>query len=694
VLGLGVIAYKTLQKARIGNQTEKEQPSENMPIPTAKMDSSFAKENAASAEQDSPAEEGTDTFLSSKRTESEQINQANQYIDLVKGGIPGTKEIFELEGMLKHVSDDSPLYGGAIQAHKAATAWATGNYGDARDQINQAVDIFQKSRGGKPYADAALRFANAMPPPGANQDQLQAEISKRSEAMIQKSGMALLTQLGQLTKENGKPNATADRILSSVIGLTEDARNEAELKNIPPERRFDRLYDESPAVASLLLRECENSDCIPDIYPLMLRQKGILASALGGKMAVSPLSLTERGAQDSLILRSAGAERAAGKQTSARTTKAIEEIFRRRLSSGDDSNVQASLHGDDINIMKFLRADEAYIDFYRYTDLLRKPNEASMCAVITGFDARSRLIKLGSAADIDRAVRQWREATIRGNSNWNLTWQTLGARIWTPIERVLSDKVKRVWISPDGPLCWAPWTMIGTDKGWEVSVVASWPQLAYLRHSKQNTTRTLLVVQDVDYGPGQLKSLQALENPSDLGRSSAHKVTVLSGKEATKSAVLRAAGMNSVIHLSTHGFYDLGADGLNSLKGAFVALSGANGGTSGRLNALELAGTDLTKVNLITVAACQSGFGKFMDGQGILGIQMALAAGGARAMLLSLWNTPDNEATRTLLRAFYREHWIRNRGSAEALRIAQNETRQRYPNPRDWAGWVLGGEAW
>jgi len=51
----------------------------------------------------------------------------------------------------------------------------------------------------------------------------------------------------------------------------------------------------------------------------------------------------------------------------------------------------------------------------------------------------------------------------------------------------------------------------------------------------------------------------------------------------------------------------------------------------------------------------------------------------------------DDDATQKLMIAFY-THLNQGLSKAEALRAAQTDLRQQYPNPYYWAGFVLTGD--
>lgn len=111
---------------------------------------------------------------------------------------------------------------------------------------------------------------------------------------------------------------------------------------------------------------------------------------------------------------------------------------------------------------------------------------------------------------------------------------------------------------------------------------------------------------------------------------------------------------------------------------------------TGMISAGEFALLDLAGTELVVLSACQTGVGavSYADGT-LLGLRTAALAAGARWCVSSLWNV-DDEQTSVLMSSFYREI-TGGRATADALRIAQLELRQRHSDPYFWAGWVAEG---
>jgi CHAT domain-containing protein len=99
-------------------------------------------------------------------------------------------------------------------------------------------------------------------------------------------------------------------------------------------------------------------------------------------------------------------------------------------------------------------------------------------------------------------------------------------------------------------------------------------------------------------------------------------------------------------------------------------LSGAPLTEDGILTAEEVQSLDLRGTELVVLSACDTGLGQGRYGQGVLGLQRAFHAAGARAVIASLWKV-DDAATSVLMEQFYTNLWVKKQQKLEALRQAQ-----------------------
>jgi len=240
---------------------------------------------------------------------------------------------------------------------------------------------------------------------------------------------------------------------------------------------------------------------------------------------------------------------------------------------------------------------------------------------------------------------------------------------------------------------------------------------------------------------------EAIRSRGSVGGS----VTRLEGDRATESTFRAEASRHRFVHLATHGFFappqvssaisraarnelsDRDVRGWHPGLLSGVVFAGVNQRPNakekqnthdGILTALELGPSDLERVELLVLSACETGLGRSAGGEGLLGIQRAAQDAGARTVVASLWQV-DDRITMELMRRFYENLWKKKLSRVEALRQAQLSIRDGDPSrlvarskptappkgegkttrgpgsvrkivrsvgPGAWAGWVLSGD--
>ncbi len=168
-----------------------------------------------------------------------------------------------------------------------------------------------------------------------------------------------------------------------------------------------------------------------------------------------------------------------------------------------------------------------------------------------------------------------------------------------------------------------------------------------------------------------------------------------------------------IVHIATHGFFfpqvDSGHDAspiyqtsIQQLEDPMlrsgILLAGANNtwNTSasrsseedGILTAYELSNLNLDQTTLTILSACETGLGDIDDAEGVYGLQRALKIAGVKYMLISLWQVPDKE-TSAFMVTFYRNLIYLHMDIEKAYHKTQQEMRDRFVNPYQWAGFVL-----
>lgn len=171
--------------------------------------------------------------------------------------------------------------------------------------------------------------------------------------------------------------------------------------------------------------------------------------------------------------------------------------------------------------------------------------------------------------------------------------------------------------------------------------------------------------------------------------SAAHRRLYL-GHSATEEAIKQEhLDDYRYIHLASHGFIDESVPGRSGILFSRAPSSHEDG----VLQAGEIIRLKLS-ADLVTLSACSTGLGKFVNGEGILGLTRAFFYAGARNVAVSLWNVNDS-ATADLMRSFY-AHLKRGETKSEALRHAKlhllSVPNPAWRHPYFWAAFVLVGD--
>lgn len=145
-----------------------------------------------------------------------------------------------------------------------------------------------------------------------------------------------------------------------------------------------------------------------------------------------------------------------------------------------------------------------------------------------------------------------------------------------------------------------------------------------------------------------------------------------------------------VIHMATHEIVD---EKHPELSGVVLSLLDREGKSQdGFLRLHEIYNLRLT-ADLVVLSACQTGLGKDIKGEGLIGLTRGFMYAGSKGVIASLWKV-DSEATRELMREFYTGFFHRGLSPAAALREAKLaiRTQPRWQSPFFWAAFELHGE--
>jgi CHAT domain-containing protein/Tfp pilus assembly protein PilF len=158
-------------------------------------------------------------------------------------------------------------------------------------------------------------------------------------------------------------------------------------------------------------------------------------------------------------------------------------------------------------------------------------------------------------------------------------------------------------------------------------------------------------------------------------------------EEATEAA-FKTADLSSYrfLHLATHAF----ASDSSRHESGIVFYPGSDPSEDGILYAEEVYNLDLQN-ELAVLSACETGTGKVMKGEGIIGLGRAFQYAGVDNLLVSLWKVEDRSTARLMI-DFYR-NYLKGDSFSDALRTAKLELMAQpgFAHPKFWAPFVFIG---
>ena len=376
----------------------------------------------------------------------------------------------------------------------------------------------------------------------------------------------------------------------------------------------------------------------------------------------------------------------------------------------------------------------------------------------------SATIDLGPRPEMDRHISAW--LALLSDRGGDATKERLEADwiskyVWGPLSAHLQN-AHNILVVPDGQFNVLPWAALRAGSSDRFLIEDGYRFVAELSadyvgqiigRGDAELGRGALLVGDLDYGnasPGEtreiyvgtssdgiwtgLRGAQAeIEGIFPLAEK-AGAAKLLRQVDATEVSVEDAMPQARYVHFATHGYFaqggsakgytDVATEFLDSLSSRSqrspllrngLVLSGANlepvfeHGTirlkDGLLSAEEIAGLNLSHVELVVLSACDTARGVDVVGEGSFGLRRTFLMAGARAVIAGLWRV-DDQATKDLMVKFYELLWSEHLPKAEALRRAQvyviersrtdagqgNSTSIAKREPYYWAAFAASGD--
>jgi len=372
-------------------------------------------------------------------------------------------------------------------------------------------------------------------------------------------------------------------------------------------------------------------------------------------------------------------------------------------------------------ICEALGPREVLVDYVRM--------ESGYRAFVVDGDCTPIHVALENALAIDGAIADWR-AALSDPTAATTRIDDRGARVYDMIWAPLIDAIgapERILLAPDMAVAGVPFSALPTDDGYLIERwdTASLDRADHLLLPPLEFHSGMLAVGDVTFGPATEASERGLPCMDQVFRPLPNTRTeidgianrwerrrrseldTLTGTDATEEAWIATAPGHRILHLATHGFFahdtctsarasgDASIVGYDPMLLSGLVLANANSG-GGLLTAAEVSRLDLRGTELVVLSACDTGLGKAVSGEGVLGLRRAFSEAGARNLVMSLWSV-DDRVTAETMQDFY-SHILSRRPLrvSEALREAQlarlRENRKLgEARPQDWAAFIATG---
>lgn len=285
---------------------------------------------------------------------------------------------------------------------------------------------------------------------------------------------------------------------------------------------------------------------------------------------------------------------------------------------------------------------------------------------------------------VEDEIRAFR-AAIESGASAPPAARALYDRLIRPLAREIPGT--KLTISPHGSLHYLPFPALFDGERYLIDryslrVIPSAGVLAYLRSDAPAKVGKLLALGNPDLGNPAYDLPNAQQEALQVAKLFPDS-RALVRQQASKTAVRELGSSFEMLHFASHAKFDSDSP-LNS--GLYLAKGSE---ADGRLTVRDLYSLRLD-ARLVTLSACETGVGKVLSGDDVIGLTRGFLYAGARSIVASLWEV-DDAATAELMISFY-EH-LASLGPQEALRQAQLQTRAKHPAPRLWAAFEITGNA-
>lgn len=232
-----------------------------------------------------------------------------------------------------------------------------------------------------------------------------------------------------------------------------------------------------------------------------------------------------------------------------------------------------------------------------------------------------------------------------------------------PFEKELQHFANLI-VVPDGALAYLPFEALSQGdqylvERFRIKYEPSLTSLTLLKKPKPISRKELLAVAGSDVSNRETIGANFAALPSTLIEvdsiaSHFKQVSMLKQDQVSEQAFKDLLRKNryQYIHLATHGIIDEEHPGRSGLALSTEGEVTASSKEDGMLRSSEIFGMNVDS-DMVVLSACNTGLGKVVGGEGMLGMQRAFFYAGTSTVVVSLWNVYDR-STASFMNEFYK----------------------------------------
>ncbi len=322
-----------------------------------------------------------------------------------------------------------------------------------------------------------------------------------------------------------------------------------------------------------------------------------------------------------------------------------------------------------------LRPDEGVLEFHAVGDQL-------VVWMIRANSFEGHVLALPQAT-LAREVDDFRRSIIERKRDVEAQGQLLYKQLMGGVKLGEGpNATTRLFVVPHGPLHYLPFQALYDGQGYLIArtALAVWPSASVGGQLWSRPSKTVSAL--LAFGnPATQENVPLPGAEREVNEVSAlfKQKQVYVQRDATKMTFKLRANQSAVLHVAAHAEVD-------DVDPLFSKILLANDGQDrGLLEAREVYGLDMHSVSLVTLSACESGLGKVLKGDEIVGFTRSFLSAGASSMVASLWPVAD-DSTEALMTRMY-QSMSEGADLMDAMRTAQVEVqkRSRFAHPFFWA---------